>query len=150
MLAKNVMNKNVVWCTPETSLAEVSKLMRETNCGAIPVLAASTLKPLGMVTDRDIICRVLAKGRNPLAVTAGECMSANPVVVGLETPLEECIEKMKSSQIHRLIVVAPKGACQGIIAIADLAAKATRCQLADVVHAISESRNGKQELVGNL
>jgi CBS domain-containing protein len=65
-LARNVMTENPACCTPQTPLEQVAKLMVQHDCGEIPVLDAAG-QVVGVVTDRDIVCRVVAAGKNPLA-----------------------------------------------------------------------------------
>lgn len=82
MQVKDVMTANPACCTAETNLREVAQLMVEHDCGEIPVVAnKDTKKPVGVVTDRDIVCRTVAKGTNPLDLTAADCMSQPCVTV---------------------------------------------------------------------
>lgn len=141
MLAREIMSEDLVWCTPETKIETVGRQMCDGDYGCIPVVESkSSMKPIGMVTDRDIVCRTLAKGKNPLGMTVNECLSRNPVLIEIEAPLEECCAKMKINQVRRLIVVDAKGACCGVIALSDLARKATDRQLVEVVRGIVEDR----------
>ena len=73
-LAKDLMTPDPQCCTAETPLNEVAKLMVECDCGEIPVID-SAKKLIGVITDRDIVCRVVAKGKNPSAMTAGDAMT---------------------------------------------------------------------------
>ena len=76
MHVKEVMTASPTCCLAETSLQEVAKMMVDNDCGEIPVIDSNeTKKPLGVVTDRDIVCRTVAQGRNPLDLTASDCMS---------------------------------------------------------------------------
>ena len=69
-----------------------------------PVTDASN-RLIGVITDRDIVCRVVAKGKNPSAVTAGECMTEPVVVVNEDTTLEDVLAVMEENQIRRVPVV---------------------------------------------
>ena len=85
MQVKEVMTANPACCTADTPLPEVARLMVEHDCGEIPVVQNETKKiPVGVVTDRDIVCRTVAKDRNPLDLTAADCMTRPVVTV---TPL---------------------------------------------------------------
>src|SRR5207253_1851546 len=75
MLARDIMTGNPACCTPDTNLENVAWLMLRNNCGAIPVVdSQDSKKPLGIITDRDITCRCVAQGKNPLELTAEDCM----------------------------------------------------------------------------
>ena len=66
-----IMTKDPACCTPDTRLQEVAKMMVDNDCGCIPVVDDEGSKmPVGMITDRDITCRVVANGQNPLDLTA--------------------------------------------------------------------------------
>ena len=80
-LARDVMTANPACCTPETPLEQVAKLMIQHDCGEIPVIDSAE-QVVGVVTDRDIVCRMVAQGKNPLAYTAEICMS-DPVITVL-------------------------------------------------------------------
>lgn len=94
--------------------------MVEADCGEIPVTDGEN-RLIGVITDRDIVCRVVAKGKNPSAVTAAECMTEPVVVVNQDTPLEDVLTVMEENQIRRVPVVDESGACCGIISQADVA-----------------------------
>jgi CBS domain-containing protein len=114
--------------------------MVEHECGAIPVVESlDSMKPVGVVTDRDIVVRSVAEGKNPLEMTAGECMSSPSVTVRLETPLEDCRRTMEGHQIRRVPVVDEAGRCCGIVAQADIARKASARETAWLVKELSRS-----------
>ena len=69
MNAESVMTAQPAYCRSHTSLMEVARLMANNDCGEIPVVDEES-RPIGVVTDRDITCRAVAVGRNPLALTA--------------------------------------------------------------------------------
>ena len=103
-LAKDVMTPDPQCCSPETALNEVAKLMVDCDCGEIPVVDASN-RLIGVVTDRDIVCRVVAKGKNPSSATAQEAMSQPVVAVTRDTTLDEIVAVMEENQIRRVPVV---------------------------------------------
>jgi CBS domain-containing protein len=119
---KDVMTPDPAFCTPETSLEDVAKLMVQHECGEIPIIEShSSLEPVGVVTDRDIVCRLVARGKNPLAYTAEHCMSQPVITVPVDAPLREAVDIMEKHQIRRVPVVDAEGACVGILAQADIA-----------------------------
>ncbi len=122
MKAKDILTANVATATPETSVQEIAKMLVEHDCGAIPIVKSETSrKPVGIVTDRDIVCRVVAVGNNPRELTAGDCMSSPCVTVTPATHLDVCCTTMEKSRIRRLVVVDQDGVCCGIVAQADIA-----------------------------
>jgi len=86
--ASNIMTPGPACCATDTPLDAVAKLMVQHNCGEIPVVDADG-QLLGVVTDRDIVSRVLATGKNPLDHTAQDCMSQSAVTVYADTTLTE-------------------------------------------------------------
>jgi len=114
-------------------------MMAEHDCGAIPVVAdVFARKPVGIITDRDIVVRGLALGRDPMMLAAGDCMTAPPATVLEETTARECLEVMELGQIRRVIVVDETGSCTGIVAQADLARHLSKRAAGDLVRMVSE------------
>ena len=79
-------------------------MMVENNCGEIPIVDRSN-HPIGVVTDRDIVCRVVAEGKNPTGQTADSCMTRPVVTVPTDAPLDEVIATMEDYQIRRVPVI---------------------------------------------
>src|SRR5258706_15209921 len=76
MRVREIMSDHAICCTPDTNLEEVARLMRVNDCGDIPVVEKGDgRRPIGVITDRDITCRAVAEGLNPLELTAADCMS---------------------------------------------------------------------------
>jgi CBS domain-containing protein len=136
-LAKEIMTPAPQCCSAETPLNEVANLMVEADCGEIPVTDASN-RLIGVITDRDIVCRVVAKGKNPSAVTASECMSEPVVVVNEDTKLEDVVAVMEENQIRRVPVVDASGCCCGIISQADVALSANETETGELVREVSK------------
>src|SRR5437868_3928679 len=118
-LARDVMTPDPACCAPTTTLDEVAKLMVQNDCGEIPVIDV-TDQVVGVVTDRDIVCRVVAEGKNPMAYTAETCMSEPVVTVRIDATLDEVVATMEKHQIRRVPVVDERDACVGIISQADV------------------------------
>jgi CBS domain-containing protein len=136
---KEIMTSNPFCCTADTSLEEVAKAMVEHDCGEIPIVRTSKDRTLvGVVTDRDIVCRLVAQGINPVDEAAESCMSTPVVSVRETTPVEECARIMEESQIRRVPVVNGGGMCCGIVAQADIAKNASRKITADLVKDVSQ------------
>ena len=139
MQVKEMMTAEPVCCTAETSLPEVARMMVDRDCGEIPVVENSSSKvPIGVVTDRDIVCRTVANGLNPLDLTAADCMSKPTVTVTPEMSLEECCRIMEDKLIRRAPVVDDRGSCVGIIALADIALHTGKNVAGHIVREVSE------------
>ena len=119
-IAREVMTPDPACCSPHTRLDQVAKMMVQNNCGEIPIVDAGD-HPVGVVTDRDIVCRVVAEGKNPVAYTAETCMSQPVITVRADEPIEDVVLTMEKHQIRRIPVVDERGCCAGIISQADLA-----------------------------
>ena len=135
-LARDVMTSNPACCKPETPLEQVAKLMIQHDCGEIPVIDSAELV-VGVITDRDIVCRMVAQGKNPLAYTAEICMSDPVVTVFEDTALPEVLATMEKHQIRRLPVVDNEGRCAGMISQSDVAWVGGEHQVAELVREIS-------------
>ena len=135
--ARDVMTADPACCSGDTTLDRVAQLMVKNNCGEIPIVDRGN-RPIGVVTDRDIVCRVVAKGKNPTAVTAGECMTEPVVVVNEDTKLEDVLAVMEENQIRRVPVVDGSGCCCGIISQADVALCATDTKVGELVREVSK------------
>jgi len=139
MQVKEVMTADPTCCISETSLQEVAKMMVDHDCGEIPVVESTETKlPIGVITDRDIVCRSVAQGLNPLDLTVADCMSKPCVTVTPDMSVEECSNIMEQHKIRRVPVVDVEGSCCGIVALADIAIKAKGTVTAEVVKEVSE------------
>jgi CBS domain-containing protein len=130
------MTLNQACCTPDTSLEQVAKLMVQHDCGEIPVIDSAE-HVVGVITDRDIVCRVVAQGKNPLAYPAEICMSELVVTVSVDTPIADVVTTMEKHQIRRVPVVDEEGRCAGMISQSDVAWTGGEHQVAELVREIS-------------
>ena len=138
MKVSEVMTRDPACCTPETGLKEVARLMVEHDCGEIPVVDGQrTMRPVGVVTDRDIVVRCVAEGKNPLEAEAGDVMSSPVVTVTPDMTLEEVADLMEEHQLRRVPVVDEAGVICGIVAQADIAHHASAREVAEVVREVS-------------
>jgi CBS domain-containing protein len=139
MLVKEVMTANPACCVPETGLQEVAKMMVDHDCGEIPVVESKEKKnPVGVITDRDIVCRTVAQGTNPLDLTVADCMSKPCVTVTPDMSVEQCGHILEENKIRRVPVVDESGACCGIVAVADIALRNRPSVVAEVVKEVSQ------------
>ena len=139
MTAKDIMTADPTVCRPDAHLQDVAKLMCDEDCGAIPVVDAQG-KPLGIVTDRDIACRVVGKGRDALQTQARDCMTPDPVCASADASVDEVCDLLERSQIRRLLIVDEAGQCCGIVSQADVARHAPERKAGEVVKEVSRER----------
>lgn len=136
---REIMTPDPACCTPDTSLQEVARMMRECDCGAIPVVENNeSRRAIGIVTDRDITVRVLAEGRNPMEMRARDCMTRPVASVRADSTLGQLLTLMEDAQIRRVLVVDEGERLVGIVAQADVALAAPRRQAGEVVREVSE------------
>jgi CBS domain-containing protein len=137
-LARDVMTPDPACCSPNATLDEVAKLMVQNDCGEIPIVDVAD-RPIGVITDRDIVCRAVAEGKNPTGHTVESVMTQPVVTVRADAPIEDVILTMERHQIRRVPVVDEGGCCTGIIAQADLAAEAPARSAAELVREVSRN-----------
>jgi CBS domain-containing protein len=139
MKVTDVMTTDPTCCTPETSLEAVARLMVDCDCGAIPVVGDLSAKfPVGIITDRDIVARAVAAGKNPLELAARDCMTMPAITVTVDTSVDDCLDLVELNQIRRVIVVDRGGHCVGIVAQADLAAHLSKRKAGELLREVSQ------------
>jgi len=136
--AKDIMTTNPACCTPEHNVQQAAEMMVKHDCGEIPVVGNEEMKVIGVITDRDITCRVVATGKSPNQTSVRDAMSRPPVTVMPDMSLEECCRIMEQNQIRRVPVVDQTGRCCGIVSQADIAKAAPTRQTAEVIKQVSE------------
>jgi len=138
---REIMSKDPVCCVPSDAVDVVAQLMVTEDIGAIPVvhdLRESLL--IGIVTDRDLVVKVVAEGHDPQSVTAGEVMTQEPIACRAGSNVQAALWAMAEHQLRRIPIVDANHRLVGIIAQADVAARLARPdETARVVEEISQS-----------
>jgi CBS domain-containing protein len=143
-LVRDVMTADVEVCNPDTDLYYVARMMMERDCGAIPVVESTdSMRPVGVVTDRDIVVRSIAKNTNPLGQRARDCMSADVATIPADALVEECVRLMEDRQLRRVLVVDNTGRLCGIVAQADVAEMGDEGLAAELLREVSEPMGGE-------
>ena len=138
MKAVEVMTRSPRCAYPGTSLEMIARMMIECDCGAIPIVADHDARfPIGMITDRDIVVRVVANGMNPCVLTARDCLTVPALTVLEDADLTDVIELLEDRKVRRLLVVDRAGALTGIIAQADIANHASKRKAGDLLKEVS-------------
>ncbi len=141
MNVSEVMTEDPICCSPDDSIQEVASQMAKQDCGEIPVVD-SQRRPIGVVTDRDICCRAVAKGRDPSSTSAREVMTEPVITVTPEDSIETCCQHMEENQIRRIPVVDGNGVICGIVAQADIALTTSEETIAEIVRDVSRPTQG--------
>jgi CBS domain-containing protein len=131
------MTESLAFCVPEKTIDEVAKIMVDCDCGAVPVVDPVTRKVIGIVTDRDIVCRAVAAGRDPVRVRAEDVMTMPITAVNPADSIEQCVAAMERAQVRRMPVVDDQGRLCGIVSQADVARVTPPERTGHLVHDIS-------------
>lgn len=138
---KDVMTQEPVCCEPGDSVARVASVMKQEDIGSVPVVESQASRRLvGIVTDRDLVVKVLATGRGVEQATVKDAMTANPVSCREGDDIGHAMGLMKERQVRRMPIVDAAGRLSGIIAQADVATRVSRDnQTGELVEKISET-----------
>ena len=120
MKARDIMTENPATITPETSAREAARLMETHDVGSLPVVEGADRRLCGVVTDRDLAIRVLARGESP-DVQVREVMSGNVQCCKAEDSLDDIEDAMGKYQVRRIPIVDDNNRVIGMVAQADLA-----------------------------
>jgi CBS domain-containing protein len=138
-----LMTRRVTSVHPATSVERAARLMEECDCGALPVIGDNGVL-VGVITDRDIAIRIVARGRDARHAIVADCMSERVFACYANESVAECMRQMGHHQVRRMPIVDEHGRLVGIIAQGDLARHAgqhpaphERRALAEVVSAVS-------------
>jgi CBS domain-containing protein len=126
--------------TPETTVSEAAQLMKQEDIGSLPILDGDQLA--GMLTDRDIVVRAIAEGKDPKGMPVREIPSRDVVKVHADEDLSSALQLMASQQVRRLPVVDDDGRLVGVLAQADIALQAKEKDVGEMVEEISKSPTG--------
>jgi CBS domain-containing protein len=133
---RDVMTSDPRTIQPSTSIQEAARAMRDADVGPMPIVENGSLT--GILTDRDIVLRVVAEGKDPSSITAGDIASRDLVTIDPEQTLDEALRLMAQHQVRRLPVCEEDGKLVGIVAQADVALEAHDEATGKVVEEISK------------
>ncbi len=124
MKLRDVMTANPKCCVPSDAAQKVARILCEENIGSMPVVAdRQSRKLIGMITDRDLCCSVVASGLDPKSTSIDGFFSVEPITCREGESLDKCERAMQGHQVRRIPVVDEQGCCIGIVSQADLALK---------------------------
>ena len=136
MKVKDAMHRGVEWVGPDTPIAEIAKLMRERDIGAIPIGDNDRL--VGMVTDRDLVCKGLAQDDfDPVRTTARELMTSGIHCCREDDDLARAVQHMEQLKIRRLPVINKNKRMTGMLSLGDVGNSASSELTAECVRSVS-------------
>jgi CBS domain-containing protein len=135
--ARDVMSADCECIGENESVLDAARKMAELDVGALPICGEDD-RLKGMVTDRDLVVKVLAKGKDPGSTTAGQLGEGKPVTIGADDSIGEAIDTMKEHKVRRLPVIDGQRLV-GIVSQGDLAKHADEEQVGELVEVISEA-----------
>jgi CBS domain-containing protein len=135
--ARDIMTPDVTCVGEKESLAEAARKMAQLDVGSLPICGEDN-RLKGMLTDRDIVVKGIAAGRDPSTVTAGDLAQGKPVTIGADDDASEILRTMGSHQVRRLPVIDGHDLI-GMVALADVARALSDRPVGDLVDAITKS-----------
>jgi CBS domain-containing protein len=138
----DVMTPNPACCTLQSSIQEAARIMRDHDCGIVPVVEdSSNMRLIGVVTDRDIVIRILADGNGAASYTVADCLTRDVRSLTPDASLMDCRQLMESSQVRRVPVVDANSRLVGIVSMADLADELSDDEMGKTLTEVSEPDN---------
>ncbi|MDQ1629906.1 MAG: hypothetical protein QOI54_3650 [Actinomycetota bacterium] len=135
--AREIMTAGAECAGTEESVVDAARKMRDLDVGALPICGPDD-RLAGMLTDRDLVVKVLAEGRDAASVTVGELAEGKPVTIGADDPVEEILSTMSKHGVRRLPVIDGHRLV-GIVSQADVARHLPEDKVGDLVQAISSA-----------
>jgi CBS domain-containing protein len=141
MKVREVMSANPICCVPGDTAQRVAQAMCQNNIGSLPVVVdQQSRKLLGMITDRDLCCAIIAEGLDPKRTTIERFVTTNPVVCRDGENIDHCEQAMQERRVRRVPIVDGEGGCIGIVAQADVALKDKPERVSRTIAEISKPR----------
>ncbi|HEV2755308.1 MAG TPA: CBS domain-containing protein [Actinomycetota bacterium] len=135
--AREIMTGSAECIGENDSILDAAKMMAKQDIGAMPICGEDN-RLKGMITDRDIVVKVLAEGRDPSQVRAGELGQGKPVTIGADDPISLAINTMADHQVRRLPVIDGHDLI-GIVSVADIAKNADDDDVGALIQLISSA-----------
>jgi CBS domain-containing protein len=136
MKLKEIMTRDVEVIHPDDSLQTAAQKMRERDIGCLPVCVGDRL--IGAVTDRDIIVRVIAEGKDPMTMM-GRNVATSPVIYCFEDQdIDEATRIMQENQIRRLVILNHDKRLVGVVSLGDVARNRPADRSGEVLQSVSE------------
>jgi len=140
MKVREVMTQRPATCSPTDTCAQAATLMKQHDCGSAPVVEGGKL--VGIVTDRDIVVRAVAAGKDPKTLRVAEIMSADPVTVSPDDDVSKAAKVMADRQVRRVPVVE-NGTLVGLLVTAQVARHESTREIGETIKEISGPASGR-------
>jgi CBS domain-containing protein len=140
---REVMTARPRCVTPDTPVTQVAEVMESEDVGAVPVVENDQLA--GMITDRDIVIRAIAKGKDPRGMPVREIYTKQVLAVRPEDDLKDVVKAMAGYQVRRLAVVDADNHLVGVVSQADVALEAREKDVGEMVEEISKPPEGPRQ-----
>lgn len=126
---------------PETTALVAAQLMRRHHIGALVVVDAQEKnRPVGIVTDRDLVLELMAEGLDPAVFTAGDIMSLNLVLARPDMDAMDAVQLMQAHQLRRLVMADEAGRLAGIVTLENILEVLSR-ELANLAAGLAEAKD---------
>jgi CBS domain-containing protein len=140
MKVSDVMTPDPVCCLPTDTAEKTAKILRDHNVGSVPVVLDHKSRQLiGIITDRDLCCTVVASGLEPKATPIKRFVTTNPLTCRIDDSVDVCVNLMQVYQLRRIPVIDDEERCIGIVSQADLARHNTEKTI-ETLAEVSKSR----------
>lgn len=136
MRIEEIMTRNPEYVRPGATLREAADKMLRHDTGVLPVSDGQEL--YGLLTDRDIVVRGVARALDPATATVDQVATKNPSRCGPDADIDECVQLMKEKQVRRIPVVNDHGDLVGMVSLADVAREVKTKQAGDVLEKVSQ------------
>lgn len=140
MKVSEIMTREPSTLAPTSTIGEAATIMRQDDCGSVPIVDGGRV--IGIITDRDIVVRVLAAGKDPKTTRVSDAMTADPVTVGPDASVDEAQKVMADRQVRRLPVVEA-GRLVGLVVIGQVARRDDVKDVGRTLKDVSEKTTGR-------
>jgi CBS domain-containing protein len=140
MNISEIMTADPEFCTPDDSVIDAARLMAQHDVGMVPICeSVETRKAIGCITDRDIVVRVVAEGKDPNVVNSlRDVMTHELATCSPNDDVDEVMQMMQQRQVRRILVTDEHGSLVGVVATADLTTAVNREKVGETMEEISE------------
>jgi CBS domain-containing protein len=135
-LVKEIMSTRIRHVPPDTSLSDAARIMSEFDVGVLPIIREDRI--VGVVTDRDIVTRAIAEGRNTDTATVCSVMTEDPICCREDQPVEEVAGTMAEKQVRRMFVVDENEKLSGICSLGDISSGAPAETAGDTLEKVTK------------
>jgi CBS domain-containing protein len=140
MKISEIMTADPEFCTAEDSVVDAARIMAQHDVGLVPICESiETRKAIGCITDRDIVVRVVAEGKDPNVINSlREIMTHELATCSPSDDIDDVLALMQQRQVRRVLVTDEHGSLVGVVATADIASSVEKRKVGEVMEEISE------------